>query len=545
MDFMVSVIAAYTIAVFLPVSANIGIEKFIILFYFIITQALFGFTLGKKLMGLRVVRLGDDQKASWPQIIGRELIGKPLSALVLFFGFLCIFINKERLGLHDKIFRTQVISDEPKELVSLFQVFTHALAAILVSTAVVYFVGLYTSIPLKGWANRLQDEGVNIEGIRGNLKQGFAFKKVQFSNEDIGFEGENLVFKYDNILDLFQGKNFHIKQISASKIELTSFKAEDFQSRKKRPAATVGGKPKTKSAKRSSSAAKMSLFCDLIDISEIKITLSDKQVYEAKKLHVKNTQMVKSDINIQKIYLDSEDLFVDIEDFSYVDATEVVSVLSSSVVVKKTMYPQYLSGDVDFKMKGSINLKSNKMMGSITAFRNSFQLSSLNGEDVDLRTVNFHPQWYFKNIPPIHSFNVEYSGRADGMPSTPFTGYYKLGIHHVNLDRKTEVGKLFIGQLSLGSGMIVGLSFQGRRHPERPLLVHLNSFENQDATDVVAKILFWKPREELTEADRAKIAQNSNYFLYKKLETSFDTLPPFDQRMQQELQQRAPANNQW
>lgn len=82
-------------------------SAFFAFIYFIFFWVLAGFTPGKALLGLRVVR--SDGR---PVNLGRALlrfIGYSIAALPLFLGFIWILFDNRRQGWHDKIARTYVI----------------------------------------------------------------------------------------------------------------------------------------------------------------------------------------------------------------------------------------------------------------------------------------------------------------------------------------------------------------------------------------------------------------------------------------------------
>lgn len=76
-----------------------------------------GFTIGKKLLGMRVVK-EDGGQASFFVMLIREWIGKIISGLVLTLGLLWILYDKENQGWHDKLLRTCVVSDISKQELS-------------------------------------------------------------------------------------------------------------------------------------------------------------------------------------------------------------------------------------------------------------------------------------------------------------------------------------------------------------------------------------------------------------------------------------------
>ena len=75
--------------------------------YFTIAWAVFGQTLGKAFMGLRVTA-ASGRRLGWSRSVLRFL-GYLLSALPLYLGFIWILFDDRRLGWHDHIARTRVV----------------------------------------------------------------------------------------------------------------------------------------------------------------------------------------------------------------------------------------------------------------------------------------------------------------------------------------------------------------------------------------------------------------------------------------------------
>lgn len=79
------------------------------LVYFLFFWVLVGFTPGKGLMGLRLVRLNGQPLTLGPALL--RFGGYWVSAAALFLGFFWIIIDKRHQGWHDKLGRTVVIYD--------------------------------------------------------------------------------------------------------------------------------------------------------------------------------------------------------------------------------------------------------------------------------------------------------------------------------------------------------------------------------------------------------------------------------------------------
>lgn len=76
--------------------------------YWVVYQQQTTQTLGKKVMGLKVV----DAQGKTPSMITfflREFIGKMVSAIILMIGYLMILWDGRKQGLHDKIAGTFVV----------------------------------------------------------------------------------------------------------------------------------------------------------------------------------------------------------------------------------------------------------------------------------------------------------------------------------------------------------------------------------------------------------------------------------------------------
>ncbi len=91
------------VQLFLQSSISIFIGVGYILFFW----TLLGYTPGKALLGLRIVRR-NGQKLGFGRSIVR-FVGYWISAIPLFLGFIWILFDRQRAGWHDKIAGTKVV----------------------------------------------------------------------------------------------------------------------------------------------------------------------------------------------------------------------------------------------------------------------------------------------------------------------------------------------------------------------------------------------------------------------------------------------------
>ena len=78
--------------------------------YFVLTTYFFGATLGKKLLKIKVCK-GDNNKLSFVDVLYRESIGRYLSSIIIFIGYIMIGVDSKKRGLHDILCDTLVVYD--------------------------------------------------------------------------------------------------------------------------------------------------------------------------------------------------------------------------------------------------------------------------------------------------------------------------------------------------------------------------------------------------------------------------------------------------
>lgn len=87
--------------------------------YFVLLTYYTGSTLGKKLFHLRVVST-EERKMTFFEVAFRETVGRFLSSVIIYVGYIMIDVDKEKRGLHDLLSDTSVVYYHEKK------VYTHA-----------------------------------------------------------------------------------------------------------------------------------------------------------------------------------------------------------------------------------------------------------------------------------------------------------------------------------------------------------------------------------------------------------------------------------
>ncbi len=101
-----------SLAYILPVSIILLVGP--LLYYWLFT-GLRGQTLGKMLVGIKVVDVQGNRPGLTSAAL-REILGKLVSAIVFYLGFFWIAWDRQKQGWHDKIAITYVVKAEPRRL---------------------------------------------------------------------------------------------------------------------------------------------------------------------------------------------------------------------------------------------------------------------------------------------------------------------------------------------------------------------------------------------------------------------------------------------
>lgn len=81
----------------------------VLIFYYVTFWSLTGQTIGKMVMGLRVISVDGNPPTIWHSLV--RLIGYGISMLVFWLGYIWIIVDDQRRGWHDHMARTWVVYD--------------------------------------------------------------------------------------------------------------------------------------------------------------------------------------------------------------------------------------------------------------------------------------------------------------------------------------------------------------------------------------------------------------------------------------------------
>lgn len=198
---------------------NISIISFVIsILYFVVPTKTSGQTLGKKLLLLKVVPQQNERApVSWGQSFLREVVGKTLSTIPFFLGYLWAKFSPDRKAWHDSISRTQVISlvvEEEKTSLQRFQQIMLGILSIPLGVALILGAFLYTSLPLDSIKEKIEAAGIQVGALTGSLAGGMHFSEIRRHDKEQSYSLGSVDVKF-NLSELVYDRHFTIEKLTA------------------------------------------------------------------------------------------------------------------------------------------------------------------------------------------------------------------------------------------------------------------------------------------------------------------------------------------
>lgn len=531
------------------------------LIYFIFTQLKYQRTLGKHVMGLRVVSHDPMQPMTLGRMILREVIGRSVSMLILMIGYLMVLFHPERRALHDVFSDTTVVSLKPvKDVPIMLQAARGfgVLAGIAVMMGIgFYYAIFYTTFPLERLQRSYYAKGVRMKGISGNITNGFLVKQIDWEKQGESIHLENLFVDIEpDILALGDGQ-VHIRKLSvanARAVVVRDQKAVDDANaaQGEEAAADAGG------AAIVEESTGFRFIFDEMDLNNLKLVFDGKE-FQISRFFLKDLDYGTSSMKLGRIYIDSPDAAFDSADFEMTgDHVKVGSPMQ--LMVKKELIPDILKANVDLKMQ--FDGVWPEMNVQASGFQNKLKIDRKDsGTEVSLN--DWSPGHYMKGYWPVHRMQFGFKGRGDiktMLLTTPLTG--SLNLHHVPF--QLVEGQSFLTVVAGGlryrhqrgnfeSQMAIQLVGSAEA---APWMAMSSTLQMGEVGQELAMLYFGQPLMALNETQKNRIAADLKFFsepLFKKealgklAEISLPDQSPaaedsVDDPLQETFIQRQPSN---
>ena len=115
--------------------------------YFILMTYKYGVTIGKMVMGIKVIP-DDSNFLTLKQIIKRETFGK-IASFIFLAGFIMAGISKKKQAFHDEIAKTLVIYSDPNKIISGWRKVLTWVIPIIITCYLLFDLFIYPHIPIR------------------------------------------------------------------------------------------------------------------------------------------------------------------------------------------------------------------------------------------------------------------------------------------------------------------------------------------------------------------------------------------------------------
>jgi uncharacterized RDD family membrane protein YckC len=386
---------------FAGVSVPAVLQGVFAVIYAVIFHAKTGQTLGKKMLGIRVVSIRPelaDSPLSIRQLLLREIFGRLISVMLLLYGYLRIVLNADRRGLHDLIGDTRVISLSQSESrpIQFRYIFAGALGVALVCAAGYAYTIMYTTYPLKEYARSLELKGYKFDGMHGSLVKGFTVEHIFYSSDDCDFEVFNTEIKYDwrNSDEeseflisrfVFERANLNIKKINA-----LPFKSKAPDGKK-----DGDGPFGLQADLKNQAKEKLRVFTlKSGELNNLELTMPGQQTYRIDRILVSDLQAKPDELSlmINQLNVESRLFNVDVGDVSF-QRNKLSLLKAAAIQIQPALFPELLKAPVDVKIQGEFeDFKPTSAKAS--AFSNRIQVS-VQGDLTEVTVSQFSPFHYF------------------------------------------------------------------------------------------------------------------------------------------------------
>ncbi|MBS1970809.1 MAG: RDD family protein [Bdellovibrionales bacterium] len=373
--------------------------------YFVYPTKATGQTLGKKLLGLKVVPQANEKApVSWGQAFMREIVGKMLSSIPFFLGYLWARFSPDQRAWHDMMSRTHVVSlvyEEEKTTLQKIQQVMLGILSIPLGVALILIAFLYTSMPLDSIKEKIEASGIQVGSLTGSIAGGMHFSEIRRHDQNQDFSLKSVDLKF-SLSALVYERIFIIEKLTAEEghVEVPP----DFSW------ATIFLNLMAIGHTENSDGPSLGNFkMAKMNLKNIKFEHQKKPVSELEEFSVKNLEMADKELRIGEAQFKIPGFTLKTLDFkSAFGRIEVVAATGG-------MGPEFLpilKAPVDFHIKGAIgkNPKTTKFDGGMTIDKIKF---SYEGGKLAMTVDKLLLNEMFKTALPLEDLDMKLSAEGE------------------------------------------------------------------------------------------------------------------------------------
>lgn len=422
LDLLALAVVIKILEVLLKVSEGTSVGIFVFVGYFVLSQWWFGQTLGKRLLGLRVVSGKPRSINSFFNLLYRETLARGLSLLPACAGHWMILFSRDSRTLHDRLSQTEVTTAIEARSSFQRQFVRGALVIASLSAGFAAFAAyslLWTRMPIENIRQRLSFFGVHMQGAKGTLVDGVEIDEVEWH-----------IFKNRVLL---RGVTFEVDPWSLIAFQeflrLKHFRVASGEIEWVDPAAMT-------SLQTLYLLLSRGLAINAIDLADIRFKMKDEKFF-IKRIYANDFWTLNGDFALARLFVDSEQLHLSGHHLEYRDG--LIGMNGDFVGgVRKAFAPDFLKTDFGITLRVEGSMESPDF--AISAFNSQLKMAR-SGERGSLEIVNWSPSNFFNGVIPISLINLKSEGDlgewtdTSNYSSWSLDGDFRLAYHVVRLKK--------------------------------------------------------------------------------------------------------------
>ncbi len=482
------------------------------LLYFWLCHQFGGQTLGKKLIGLKVISV-HSQSLNILRVLLRETLGRVLCLGTAFLGYFGILIRKDGRGLHDLLAGSIVVSEKRYQTTAA-HFLGILLALVLTFGFSIYYVLFRTPVLATVGMHLLNSQGMGIGSLTGNIESGWKINTLYGNNSYFSYSVKGIHIKHDKA-GLFNRGVWHLTEISVDEIKLRMapqvlnfnyFEKGLVSNRVQLPLNLPFGFLSLKAAIDLVKAKKLTILEDkkmnlvFTDVNVNKIT------YQANTINIEDLQSGKTSVNK-----------IEVSQFIY-NLAEQKLLLKAKLFAKKEAYP-VLKKDMQASFSWSGTLQKPERFRFVT-FEERFSLDFFRN-DLLMTLHGFTPANYFYASPVFKNITTKLRNsncmKVNCLQSLQGSGSFYLSNQKINF--KNNLAS-FVGLneevLPFNYNDVVKALFT-----PKPIL---SIVSEETLSNFVSQLYYKKPMDQLQAQEQAVVTRDQVY--YKVLRERFDPNRP-------------------
>ncbi len=480
--------------------------------YFWLCHQFGGQTVGKKIIGLRVISVHSHSLNVF-RVLLRETLGRALCLGTALLGYFGILIRRDGRGLHDLISGSIVVSEKRYQTTAA-HFFGILLATVLTFSFSIYYVLFKTPVLATVGMHLLNSQGMGIGSLTGNIESGWKINTLYGSNSFFSFSVKGIHIKHDKA-GLFNRGVWHLTEVSVDEVKLRMvpgvlnfnyFEKGLVSSRVQLPLTLPYGFLSLKAAIDLVKAKKITILED----KKMNLVFTDvnvnKMTYQANTLNIDNLQSGKSSVN----KLEVSQLIYNLENQKLL--------LKVKLFAKKEAYP-ILKKDLQASFSWSGALQKPERFRFVT-FEDRLSIDFFRN-DLLLTLHGFTPATYFYASPVFKNINTKLRNsnciKVNCLQSLQGSGSFYLSSQKIDFKNNSA---WFVGTneevLPFNYNEVVKALFT-----PKPIL---SIVSEETLSNFVSQLYYKKPMDQLQPQEQSVVTRDQVY--YKVLRERFDPNRP-------------------